>query len=462
MSDEEREQAFAPKPRVATLTDILLDAWSLTSVREALPGRPDVAPYLHGLTADPPETYVAWRAEVKLLADARVSKEVVNLWFRRCPIEAREKLRDRTDRVAKELQKIAKRFGGSMNVAVLSERGEAELIALVDLLNNNPSALEYRTIVLPVDAGGLTADGSLDGSVKDLKSDCDVAEVGGTRNRQVILSLGDSYWNLPVSSALLGETEIESASDGQKFFSSERAAGRIARKYTKVVSTLITLVQPLEGGEEDAKARYLLLMVEPKQAAVETPESVAYEHRPKLDEHLQQATWWAERIATCLALEESQKNALITAARWHDRGKDRSRWQHSIFNHGADVFAKSGPSGMDWRMLGGYRHEFGSILDAAKNEEVRSLPEAELVLHLIAAHHGRARPHFEDDAWDTDHHTTAENSQAARDVMRRFGLLQHRFGRWGLAWLESLLRCSDVMASRQAVEQGVSEPPEVE
>jgi CRISPR-associated endonuclease/helicase Cas3 len=462
MSAQEREQAFAPKPRIATLTDILLDGWSLTSVRKALPGRLDVAPYLHGVTADPPETYVAWRAEVKLFADARVPKEAVSLWFRRCRIEARERLQDRTDRVAKELQKIAKRFGGAISVAVLSERGEAEMIALADLLNNTTSALEYRTIVLPIDAGGLTDDGSLDGSLKNWKTDCDVAEVDGTRNRQVIWSLGDTYWNLPVSSALLEETELESGSDRQKSLSIERAVGRIARKYNKVVSTLIPLVEPFEGAEEDSKARYLLLMVEPKQATVETPESSAYENRPKLDEHLQQAARWAERIATRLALEESQENALIAAARWHDRGKDRNRWQHSIFNHGADVFAKSGPSGMDWRLLGGYRHEFGSILDAAKNEEVRSLPEAELVLHLIAAHHGRARPHFEDDAWDTDQHTTAENAQAAREVMHRFGLLQHRFGRWGLAWLESLLRCSDVMASRQAVEHALSEPPEIE
>jgi len=31
--------------------------------------------------------------------------------------------------------------------------------------------------------------------------------------------------------------------------------------------------------------------------------------------------------------------------------------------------------------------------------------------------------------------------------MQRFGRLQLRFGRWGLAWLESLLRCADALAS---------------
>ena len=46
---------------------------------------------------------------------------------------------------------------------------------------------------------------------------------------------------------------------------------------------------------------------------------------------------------------------------------------------------------------------------------------------------------------------TAANDQAFSEVMRRFGQLQQRFGRWGLAWLESLVRCADIAASKEAV-----------
>jgi CRISPR-associated endonuclease/helicase Cas3 len=69
------------------------------------------------------------------------------------------------------------------------------------------------------------------------------------------------------------------------------------------------------------------------------------------------------------------------------------------------------------------------------------------VLHLIAAHHGRGRPHFPpDEAFDPERAA----SHAARlvvEVPRRYARLQRKYGRWGVAWLESLLRTADAAAS---------------
>jgi CRISPR-associated endonuclease/helicase Cas3 len=84
-----------------------------------------------------------------------------------------------------------------------------------------------------------------------------------------------------------------------------------------------------------------------------------------------------------------------------------------------------------------------------RDEQLLKLPDRELVLHLIAAHHGWARPHFEPRAFDSSRRT-ADNDQAFAEVARRFGQLQHKFGRWGLAWLESLVRCADIAASQEA------------
>jgi CRISPR-associated endonuclease/helicase Cas3 len=135
------------------------------------------------------------------------------------------------------------------------------------------------------------------------------------------------------------------------------------------------------------------------------------------------------------------------AGRWHDSGKDRDVWQGAIFNNDPTKrFAKPGPRGMKADRLGGYRHEFGSLLDAA--QALEAYPEADLVLHLIAAHHGWARPHFRDSAMDYERYGEDDNTKAAFETLQRFERLQRRFGRWGLAWLESLLRCADVLASK--------------
>jgi CRISPR-associated endonuclease/helicase Cas3 len=71
----------------------------------------------------------------------------------------------------------------------------------------------------------------------------------------------------------------------------------------------------------------------------------------------------------------------------------------------------------------------------------------DLVLHLIAAHHGRARPHFPTvEAFDPDR-SLSNTDALAIETPRRFARLQRRYGRWGLAYLESLLRAADWAAS---------------
>jgi CRISPR-associated endonuclease/helicase Cas3 len=351
MSADRKQQAFAPPPPIAPLTDILLDAWALTSVREALPGRPEVAPYLHGLTADPPEAYVAWRSEVKLLAEADASQQMLREWFQRCRIEAQERLRDLTDRMLEELQKITKRYGDrSLRVVVLTERGEAELLPLQDLLDRGKSALEFRTIVLPVEAGGLTKEGFLDGGVKE--PTIDIAEAGGKRAREVIRHVGGTYWHWSIGDYEAEELESDHFDGGQTCYSIEAAAAQIAHSQGKVMSWLIQLTHLPEGEEDEGEARYLLLLVEPKQAAADTPESSGFAAPPTLEEHSQQAAAWAERIADALYLEGFQKQALISAARWHDQGKARKCWQQAIFNKTDTIRAKPGPRGMDPRILG--------------------------------------------------------------------------------------------------------------
>ena len=56
-------------PDYLDTTDILLDAWALTTITDDLPGRPPVAQWLHGVEPpDQPTTSFAWREDVTHLA----------------------------------------------------------------------------------------------------------------------------------------------------------------------------------------------------------------------------------------------------------------------------------------------------------------------------------------------------------------------------------------------------------
>ena len=155
--------------------------------------------------------------------------------------------------------------------------------------------------------------------------------------------------------------------------------------------------------------------------------------------------------------DELRADAVVLAAKFHDLGKKRVVWQRSIGNpNPTDWHAKSGKdtkTGRTWessRIVTDYRHEFGSLLDVLKLADFAGLDDErkDLVLHLIATHHGRGRPHFPpDEAFDPEPRTKDERNEIAAEVPRRFARLQRKYGRWGLAYLESLLRAADYAAS---------------
>ena len=71
----------------------------------------------------------------------------------------------------------------------------------------------------------------------------------------------------------------------------------------------------------------------------------------------------------------------------------------------------------------------------------------ELVLHLVGAHHGFGRPHFPAEYTFDPEPRGANVEQIAAEVPRRYARLQRQYGRWGLAYIESILRAADWAAS---------------
>ncbi len=182
------------------------------------------------------------------------------------------------------------------------------------------------------------------------------------------------------------------------------------------------------------------------------------------DDHTNQVTDYASQIAKALGLPPELQKLIQLAARFHDLGKKRELWQRSIGNpNPTDWHAKSGKdpvTGLRWKSMEitDYRNEFGSLLDLAVEREFLELNEddKELVLHLIATHHGYGRPHFPSELVFDPKPKVKDVDSIANAIPRRFARLQRKYGRWGLAYVESLLRAADYAASANPQQGGRS------
>jgi CRISPR-associated endonuclease/helicase Cas3 len=419
-----REAASAPSPAILPTTDILFDAWALTSIRGRLPGRPPVADWLHGVAEwEPPDTCVAWREEVELItADLQEQYGPEDL-LDDYPVKPHEMLRDSTSRVFGHLEKIARRRP-ELSAWVVASDGGVRVLRLAQLVetdrHKNPAVeIAGCTVLLPPAAGGLR-NGALDGEAEfapDLRglydvSDRSIDERSGQRHR---------VWD---------ETE-------------PGAGMRLVRSIDTWRRTADN--EPYED-ETPGTRRHWRWYIRRRPAEDEGADAEG----EGLSSHGRSAERRARALAGKLRLPECEASAVTLAARWHDLGKDRAMWQRSIGNHQYPHQKLSGAGATRPRLgLSGYRHEFGSLLDVSNVPQFLELePDVQdLALHLIAAHHGRARPHFSaDEAFDPER-SDLSAAEIARDTPRRFGRLQRKYGRWGLAYLESLVRAADALAS---------------
>ncbi len=161
-----RQEAFTPPPTILSTSDILFDAWSMTSIREEMPGRPDVAPYLHGLADDLPQTSIAWRSELDLVAHDSNPTRALQAIFAKHRIRPHETVTVKSfgpNGVIETLKEITRKRDAlrSTRIAILFSRRLA-LTTIGELIDNPGPLNADPTLILPASFGYLHRNGTLD------------------------------------------------------------------------------------------------------------------------------------------------------------------------------------------------------------------------------------------------------------------------------------------------------------
>jgi len=402
---------LAPRAR---LDAAVVEAFALTSAGLELP---PVSVYLRETAEefDIADTFLAWRWDVAHLArlGPEAAKEALS-FFRPRPEELACVPASFAQKVVQEA--LGRQEGRGLPLVVIGSRGKV-WAAVVNDRSDLPS-LDYATLILPTTAGGLSPSG------------------------------------LPVERAAGPVTDVGDGEDRIRYIIPASASRESGRALPAWVDRAIELRIPMPGGDEDnSEPRSLVYALRQPDPAVQTGEGDLTwlgASAQTIEEHGSRVGVAARRIGTALRLPEPLIAALETAGRWHDRGKARRVWQRAV---GVPIdgppLAKSTLGRLRPEWLGGYRHEFGSLGEAERKLPA-DLPHRDLVLHLIAAHHGWGRPGFPEQAhWDPDDASRSNRARAVR-AAKRFAQLQARHGAWRLAWLEALVKAADARVSSEA------------
>ena len=497
-------EASTPMPLYPALTRPLVDAWSMTSLVEHS-GRPEVEPWLRGWVDQDPQTTVVWRRCLPVRVETatsgaavvvRLGDKAVTEFFEAASPHTAERFEAETPRIVEWLRKQARKLVRTLEAA--SQGGEpnadGELGSMIretdegdepkDTVGVDRVAPLRRgaPVAFVLDSGGKPDDGGQSDCVLGLEQ-----AASGLTAKQLERRLAGR--TLVVDARIGGLTfgllepgggePVPTAEDNWGEAHAWEQALQEDLGIAGLPAVRVRLLTGderarLEGDREElresaeqageawceswaepyrlsaAQRTLTWLVVEKWRTAAPDEDSRAI--RPALqglEAHQERAALEADRIAADLGLPAEDRAMLVAAARHHDDGKRSSRWQRA-FNAPCEgrPYAKT-PGPLNRHVLDGYRHEFQSMLDAEENGLGGldlSDERFELALHLIAAHHGYARPAIGIDGCDRLPPTAA--AQRARAVGLRFAWLQREWGPWGLAWWEALLRAADQRASR--------------
>jgi CRISPR-associated endonuclease/helicase Cas3 len=507
---------LAPKPNAPTLLPAYLDLWAQTS--PAPSQLPDVSLWLHGPTSGPADVQVVWRADLSeevlhrgdvddataIVAAVRPSSlEAVSLPF----VTARAWLADQPTRDLGDTEGAMPDDSDEPKTAgrrALRWRGdESEIVCAQS--DSEPSLRPGDTIVVPVSYGGIRS-GCFDAaSTQPVQDRAEQAELFA-RARPVLrlcppvvdkLGLSLPLDDLDEARAALGLV----ASNGdwpawKRLWAEKLAKGRGS------------LVVPGEPSWTVIEARRLPLaalreVLQPEatledgvELTTDGDDSFHAGRAVSLAEHSADVETFAREYATHCGIGTGLAEHVAIAAWLHDIGKADRRFQ-LMLRGGSEIeffkdetpWAKSAlpPGAREAHRLAqrksgyprGARHEVQSLamlqgqLEAVRKglskADATSALDVDLVLHLVASHHGYCRPFapalFDGSPVDvtlgkhtsktfgeiTFASTTTCNALHRLDspLADRFWGLVAKYGWQELCWLEAILRLADHRASEQ-------------
>ena len=452
-------EATTPAPLRPAITRPLIDAWAMTSLADHS-GRPEIDPWLRGWEKDDqPQTSVTWRLFLPLWFKGNsvqlLGEKDVTDFFEAAPLHSVEALETETFRVADWLQKRARQI----DVSVKDDSGDQsdDIFSFANRVHkNSPVALvlgneaQYLGQLSIYEIVSLKRN-ELERKIGNRKLVLDAC-VGGLRNGLLdancndVVNTPENNWGCPDAPDKLNHTAVREPDLPEQRVRVVRSSVRNEeRKGSSQWQEVAAYSRQVNSDGETE----LWLVVEKWSEGKSNEEgrSIAKTNQ-SLAEHQDWTAKEAERLANKLGLPPEYREVLISAARHHDEGKASLRWQRA-FNAPKDrPYAKTiGP--FNRHVLNGYRHELQSVIDIQKQSLEgfdNSDSRYDLILHLIGSHHGNARPHISIEGFDSLPPTDV--ARYAFDVATRFARLQRRWGPWGLAWWEALLRSADQSASR--------------
>jgi CRISPR-associated endonuclease/helicase Cas3 len=508
---DELTKLLAPKPNAPTLLPAYLDLWAQTS--PAPSQVPNVSLWLHGPNSGPADVQVIWRADLSedvlqrgdleaattIVAAVRPSSlEAMSLPFATARAWiAGQSVRDLGDIEGTPDEDEEPTAPGRR---ALRWRGdESEIVAATTLQPGD-------TIVVPASCGGVRS-GCFDATSTDPVMDR--AEQANLFARaQPVLRLHPTIADELKVALPLDEPEeardslgrlaangdwpawkrlwaLMLARGGKSFVVSGDPPWTVIRAKRVPLVELRRVVQPEETLEDGV------------ELTTDGDDSFCAGRAVSLSEHISDVETFAREYAMGCGLEKWLAEHIALAAWLHDIGKADRRFQ-VMLRGGSEIdyfkdetpWAKSAmpPGARAARKLarersgypsGGYFHAIQSVamLDGQqaalaewlkKGDSIKE-PDLDLVLHLVASHHGECRPfapvvideapvdvsltgHQSDVFGTIDFPSTTSQHELHRldaPIGDRFWRLVEKYGWQELCWLEAILRLADHRASEE-------------